>query len=107
MREYILLTQEDREKIRQFFNEYINPFHRPENPVEQQHREKVKKDLWGIPLGTIGAGVGGGVKAVETLGWGLKHLLRLDFTKDGITPDKTAEDFFGKGYKWARGDSKS
>lgn len=58
-------------------------------------------------IGTpIGVGVAGGVKAVETLGWGVKHLLRLDFTKDGITPDKTAEDFFGKGYKWARGGSK-
>lgn len=81
----------------------------PEAVAEYQHRRReIGKKMGAAALGTpIGAVVAGGVKAVETLGWGVKHLLRLDFTSSGITPDKTAEDFFGKGYKWARGGSKS
>lgn len=73
-----------------------------------ERRKETAKKMGAAALGTpIGAGLGGGVKAVETLGRGVKHLLRLDFTASGIQPDKTAEEFFGKGYKWARGDSKS
>ncbi|MBI2053283.1 MAG: hypothetical protein HYT41_00865 [Candidatus Sungbacteria bacterium] len=81
----------------------------PEAVAEYMHRRReVGKKIGAETLGTpLGAGVGGGVKAVETIGWGLKHLLRLDFTSSGITPDKTAEDMFGQWRKWARGDSKS
>ncbi|OHA03456.1 MAG: hypothetical protein A3J58_03615 [Candidatus Sungbacteria bacterium RIFCSPHIGHO2_02_FULL_52_23] len=73
-----------------------------------KRRKETAKKMGAATLGTpLGAGLGGGVKAVETLGWGVKHLLRMDFTSSGIQPDKTAEDAFGKGFKWARGDSKS
>src|SRR3990167_8247180 len=73
-----------------------------------KRRKETAKKMGAATLGTpLGAGLGGGVKAVETLGWGVKHLLRMDFTSSGIQPDKTAEDAFGKGFKWARGESKS
>ena len=86
------------------------PFEGPQEAVAeyQKHRREVGKKIAAEAIGTpLGAAVGGGVKAVETLGWGVKHLLRLDFTSSGIQPDKTAEDAFGKAYKWARGESKS
>lgn len=81
----------------------------PEAAAEgwRRRREAAKKmastAFLGAPAGAVGSASAGSIKAVETIGWGVRNLLNLDFTDKGLTKNKEGEDAFIKAYKWARG----
>ena len=107
--EYIYITPERQQQIREFIHTYMWPFpgkqagETPQIPelktgVEHQREQKAAKGT-GAMLGGL-AGLGGYYLAVWPIGKTLKYLMLTDFgTPDGWKTDSAAQRMFNQGYQ--------